>query len=217
MSMQTIDRMVAGFRSFRAGYYEQRPERVISLVEGRQNPEVVLIACADSRVDPAILMQSEPGELFVVRNVAALVPPHAPDGSYHGTSAALEFAVCELAVKDAVILGHSACGGMAALVAARARYNRGAAEAMNRAYINPWMSMMADVADALNADPQSMDSVNMVGMATVKRSLENLRSFPFVAEAVAAGTLRLHGWWFDMRHGVLSSLNPETDQFTPLA
>ncbi len=217
MSMQTIDRMVAGFRSFKAAYYEQRPERVISLVEGRQRPEVVLVACADSRVDPAILMQSEPGELFVIRNVAALVPPHAPDGSYHGTSAALEFAVCELAVKDAVVLGHSACGGMGALVAARARHNRGAREERNRAYINPWMSMMADVADALEADPESAESIDAVGQATVKRSVQNMRSFPFVAEAEAAGKLRLHGWWFDMRQGILSSLDHGNDEFLPLA
>jgi len=209
MAMLTLDRMVAGFRSFKAGYYEQRPERVMSLVEGQQRPEVVLVACSDSRVDPAILMRSEPGELFVVRNVAALVPPHAPDGSYHGTSAALEFAVCELKVKEAVVLGHSACGGMAALVAARARHDAGDSAAANRAYINPWMQMMAEVAVG--------EPVDVVGRATVVASLENLRSFPFIAEAEARGELRLHGWWFNMHEGTLSSYDRTTEQFHKIA
>lgn len=207
LNMLTLDRMVAGFRSFKAAYYEQRPERVTSLVEGQQRPEVVLVACSDSRVDPAILMRSEPGELFVVRNVAALVPPHEPDGSYHGTSAALEFAVCDLRVRDAVVLGHSACGGMSALVASRARQGRG--EAANHAYINPWMAMMADVAVG-----QPVDSV---GRATVVASLQNLRTFPFIAAAEARGELRLHGWWFDMREGTLSCFDQQTGNFNKLA
>lgn len=197
--------MTAGFRSFKATYYEQRPERVKSLVEGQQQPEVVLISCADSRVDPALLMNAEPGEMFVIRNVAALVPPCEPDGSYHGTSAALEFAVRELPVTDALVLGHSACGGVGALVAARATPDFGKETSATRQFINPWMRMMLDVAAGEDADS--------VSRATVKQSLVNLRTFPFVAEAEAAGRLRLHGWWFDMKQGALYRLDEEQGAF----
>lgn len=197
--LKTIDRMLAGFRSFKAAYYEQRPERVISLVEGTQKPEVVLIACSDSRVDPAILMNAEPGELFVVRNVAALVPPCEDDGRYHGTSAALEFAVRDLKVSDAVILAHSNCGGVKALVAAQN------GDPADRPFINPWMSLMGEC--AIDVDP------DVVSKESLKRSLTNLRTFPFVQAAEQSGYLRLHAWWFDMKNGVLYALNEESGVF----
>ncbi len=116
MGKPTVDRMLAGFKSFKAIYYEQRPERVKDLVDMGQKPEVLLIACSDSRVDPAILTNAEPGEMFVVRNVANLVPPYEPDENYHGTSAAIEFAVCDLKVRDIVVLRHQCCGGISAPV-----------------------------------------------------------------------------------------------------
>ncbi|WP_019644563.1 carbonic anhydrase [Novispirillum itersonii] len=197
--LKTIDRMIAGFRSFKAAYYEQRPERVMTLVEGSQSPEVVLIACSDSRVDPAILTNAEPGELFVVRNVAALVPPFENDGRYHGTSAALEYAVRDLKVSDAVVLSHSNCGGVKALVAAQN------GDVADRTFINPWMSLMGEC--ATDADP------DVVSKESLKRSLANLRTFPFVQTAEASGYLRLHGWWFDMKAGVLYALNEETGDF----
>lgn len=202
--MRTIDRMLAGFRSFKAAYYEQRPERVSSLVEGQQRPQVLLIACSDSRVDPAILMNAEPGELFVVRNVAALVPPYEPDGSYHGTSAALEFGVRDLKVSDVVVLAHSSCGGVRALVAAKQN------KAADRPFINPWMNLMADVGD----DNSDSDEVSK---ATVGRTLQNLRSFPFIKSGEEAGYLTLHGWWFDMKGGALYRLDEDTMTYSKLA
>lgn len=202
-SPRTIDRMVAGFRSFKAAYYEQRPERVAALVETGQKPEVVLIACSDSRVDPAILMNAEPGELFVIRNVANLVPPFEPDGRHHGTSAALEFAVRDLKVSDCVILGHSNCGGIRSLVAAKHD------QPADRPFINPWMSIMDDCC--------SSDDPDEVSKATLKRSLDNLRTFPFVQERVADGTLRLHGWWVDIREGALWRLDEESGEFVRTA
>lgn len=201
--MRTIDRMVAGFRSFKAAYYEQRPERVADLVEVGQRPQVVLIACSDSRVDPAILMNAEPGDLFVVRNVANLVPPYAPDGAHHGTSAALEFAVRDLKVSDVVVLGHSNCGGIRALVAAKQN------QPVDRPFINPWMALMADC--ACDADP------DVVSKETIKRSLANLRTFPFVQAGTDTGKLTLHGWWFDMKEGALWRLNEETGSYEQLA
>ncbi|MFC7451806.1 carbonic anhydrase [Insolitispirillum peregrinum] len=198
--MRTIDRMVAGFRSFRAIYYEQRPERVASLVEGGQKPEILLVACSDSRVDPAILMNAEPGELFVVRNVAALVPPYAPDGHYHGTSAALEYAVRDLKVQDIIVLAHSSCGGVSALVAATKH------ETMpDREFIQPWMSMMAGAVGDEEPAKASQD--------TLRQSIRNLRSFPFVQNAADLGYLNVHGWWFDMKEGALYRLNEDDGQF----
>lgn len=200
--MKTIDRMLAGFRSFKAAYYEQRPERVSALVEGVQKPEVVLIACSDSRVDPAILMNAEPGELFVIRNVANLVPPYEPDGRHHGTSAALEFAVRDLKVSDVVILGHSNCGGVKALVAAKHD------QPVDRPFINPWMSLM----ESCDID----DDVDCASQQTLRRSLANLRTFPFVQAGEEAGYLTIHGWWFDMAEGKLYRLDEKTDDFVPM-
>lgn len=197
--MDTIDRMKAGFRSFRAIYYEQRPERVASLMEGGQKPQVVLVACSDSRVDPAILMNSEPGELFVVRNVAALVPPYAPDGHYHGTSAALEYAVRDLKVQDVVVLAHSSCGGVKALVAA----NR-SEPLPDREFIQPWMAMMGD---AVLEDPEEASK------ETLRQSIRNLRTFPFVKSACDLGYLKVHGWWFNMREGALYKLDEASEEF----
>ena len=136
MPKPTVDRMLAGFKSFKAMYYEQRPERVEDLVNMGQRPEVLLIACSDSRVDPAILTNAEPGEMFVIRNVANLVPPYEPDENYHGTSSAIEFAVRDLKVKDIVILGHSACGGMQALVE-----HGEAGKVPDRDFIGEWVSI----------------------------------------------------------------------------
>lgn len=202
-TMKTIDRMVAGFRSFRSAYYEQRPERVSGLVEDVQKPQVVLIACSDSRVDPAILMNSEPGELFVIRNVANLVPPYEPDGRHHGTSAALEFAIRDLKVSDCVILGHSNCGGVKALV--QAKHDK----PIDRPFINPWMSLMEDC--DIDGD------VDCASKATLKRSLDNLRSFPFVQAGEEAGYLTLHGWWFDMREGKLFRLGKDGETWELMA
>jgi carbonic anhydrase len=197
--METIDRMKAGFRSFRAIYYEQRPERVASLMEGGQKPQVVLVSCSDSRVDPAILMNSEPGELFVVRNVAALVPPYAPDGHYHGTSAALEYAVRDLKVQDVVVLAHSSCGGVRALVSA----NRSEPQP-DREFIQPWMAMMAQ---AVGDDPDEASK------ETLRESIRNLHTFPFVKSATELGYLKVHGWWFNMKEGALYALNEADDSF----
>ncbi|NKD44409.1 carbonic anhydrase [Haematospirillum jordaniae] len=202
--IRTIDRMVAGFRAFRSTYYEQRPERAVSLVEGAQQPEVLLIACSDSRVDPAILTNAEPGELFVVRNVAALVPPCEQDGAYHGTSAAIEYAVRDLKVADVIVLAHSGCGGMRALVAARQ------GQKMDRPFINPWISLMGDCAGHEDDDPDP------VSQSSLRRSLSNLRTFPFVRDAENAGKIVLHGWWFDMREGILWQLDQESDTFVQM-
>lgn len=202
-----IDKLTAGFRVFRAKYFDHRPEIYEGLVKGGQSPDVLVIACSDSRVDPAILLNAEPGELFVVRNVANLVPPYQPDGHYHGTSAALEFAVRDLGVRDVVVLGHSRCGGMEALRRSLA------GNPSPREFIGPWVSI-ADHGDEHNHgdDP---DLSRRLEESAIRTSLANLRTFPWVAEAERAGKLALHGWWFDLEAGALFGLRPD-GSFAPM-
>ncbi|MEK9706242.1 MAG: carbonic anhydrase [Alphaproteobacteria bacterium] len=185
-----IDRLIAGFRGFRARYYEQRPERMQELAREGQSPEVMLIACSDSRVDPALLLGSEPGELFIVRNVANLVPPYGPDNGHHGTSAALEFAVRDLQVKHIVILGHSMCGGVKALRAAMS------GEPPSREFIAPWMEIAAEACPC-GADGEVPEQ-SKVERDGIRISLRNLLTFPWIADKVSSGELGLHGWWIDL-------------------
>ncbi|OSQ40975.1 carbonic anhydrase [Thalassospira mesophila] len=202
MTMRTIDRMKAGFRSFKAAYYDQRPERVAHLVESGQEPEVLLIACSDSRADPAILMNAEPGDMFIVRNVANLIPPYQPDDQYHGTSAALEYGVRDLKVRDVVILGHSGCGGIQALVQGAI----GGVTAPDREFIGPWM----EIASCCSGHGPDVDAVSR---QSVRNSLTNLLTFPFVKSGVESGYLQIHGWWFDMKEGALWRYVEENDRF----
>lgn len=194
--MTEIDKLLDGFAAFRAATFETA--RFRALAREGQKPRLLVIACSDSRVDPAILFGAQPGELFVVRNVANLVPPYQPDGHYHGTSAAIEFAVRDLGVAGIVVLGHSSCGGIAALAA-----EGGTA----REFVGPWMSLAAHACAHRGSAAREQ--------ASIRRSIENLRSFPWIAERETVGTLALHGWWFDLEDGRLWALDGEG--FSPLA
>ncbi|WP_142848577.1 carbonic anhydrase [Telmatospirillum sp. J64-1] len=200
-----LKRLVAGARAFQAVYYQQRPERIRSLIQSGQRPEVMVIACSDSRVDPAILMNVEPGELFVVRNVANLVPPYQPDGSYHGTSAALEFGVRDLKVRHVIVLGHSRCGGINALV------NNMEAVSRERDFIAPWMSILRD------GCTECTDGHNRLAeMKGIRISMDNLLTFPWLAEMVEEGKISLHGWYWELDEGMLWGYDRFTEEFTPL-
>lgn len=201
--VESVYRLVAGFKGFRARYYEQRPERMKELAEQGQHPDVLLIACADSRIDPALLFDSEPGELFVVRNVANLVPPYGPDDNPHGTSSAIEFAVRDLGVGHIVILGHSACGGIQALRATSA------GEKFERDFIAPWMQIAADACPC-DADGNVPDQ-ETVEHAGIRVSLDNLMTFPWITEKIEAGDLHLHGWWVDLQAGRLCAVDLNGD------
>ncbi|MGZ9112587.1 MAG: carbonic anhydrase, partial [Rhodoplanes sp.] len=176
-------------------------------------PKVMMIACSDSRVDPGILCNAEPGDLFMVRNVANLVPPYALDRFYHGTSAALEFAVNTLKVEHIVVLGHAACGGI------RALYTSPPEVAARSSFIANWMEI-ADAArrrtlvTARGLDLE--DQLRICGQEAIKTSLANLLSFPWIEERVNAGTLRIHGWNFDIRDGAMDVYVPRLDRFQPL-
>lgn len=201
-----------GYRRFRAERYVHEAERYKALAAG-QRPTTMIIGCADSRVDPATIFSGRPGELFIMRNVAALVPPYEEGGTYHGTSAAVEFAVCVVEVSNIVVMGHGMCGGVeAALEAARER-------PVGR-FIQPWVDLLADVRDDLLARAGDMNPAarqKALEQLAVKTSLTNLMSFPFVAEAVGEGRLKLDGAWFSIAEGALLWLDPDTGAFERVA
>jgi carbonic anhydrase len=192
-----MQRLIEGFHRFRREYYEGRRELYERLAAEGQNPRAMVIACADSRVDPQLLFQAAPGELFVLRNVANLVPPYQPDAGYHGASAALEFAVKALKVEDIIVLGHAHCGGVASLLAGP--------DAAPSDFIGPWMSIAAS-ARALAAAAAKSEAARIGEHETVRISVRNLLTFPWIRERVAAGKLRVHGCWFDLATGELVEL-----------
>lgn len=193
--------LIAGYKRFRAnGWPEQR--RVFeTLAEKGQSPRALVLGCVDSRVDPARIFDTAPGEVLTIRNVANLVPPYQPDSAYHGTSAALEFGIRVLNIPDLVVLGHGLCGGVKALL--------GGSPVEGLEFIGPWMSLAESACHRVPANLSSVDRHRMCEFEVVKTSLENLKTFPWVAERLKAGSLRLHGAWFDVRYGELMVLQPD--------
>ncbi len=210
--MDALARLLAGFRVFRARYFEQRPELYERLAKSGQKPQVLVIGCSDSRADPAILLGAEPGELFVVRNVANLVPPYQPDGHYHGTSSAIEFAVRDLAVAHIVVLGHSGCGGVQALL-------QPAEKSEEREFIAGWMAIAGRARAALPAAAphHAHERSRAVEQAAIRVSLENLRTFPWIRSPLMEGKLSLHGWWFDLEAGELWGIDAPEGEFKLVA
>lgn len=208
--MDAIGSLIAGYRNFRAGTYRQNVERYQALASRRQQPKALIIACCDSRADPAMVFQSDPGELFVVRNVANLVPPYEPDSHYHGTSAALEFGVKALEIKDVIVMGHAACGGIEAL------YDNCCGKPASGDFIPSWISLAEPVAAAMLAKNGLLDraeALRKLEQEAVIASLDRLRTFPFIKEREDAGTLSLHGWFYGIGSGILSIYEPETGRF----
>ncbi len=195
-----MDDLIAGYRRFRATAWPERRRLFEDLAERGQRPQAMVIACADSRVDPAMVFDAGPGEMFVLRNVANLVPPYAPDGGCHGTSAALEFAVLGLQVRHVIVLGHGLCGGIRALL-------EGVPPPAGD-FLGPWIGTAARARDRVLAHPPA-DPQLATEYAGIELSLENLLTFPWIAERVSDGSLRLHGAHFDVRTGVLAVRQPD--------
>jgi carbonic anhydrase len=206
------DRLVNGYAAFLEGRFPQESERYLRLSETGQSPRTMVISCCDSRVSPEVIFDVGPGELFIVRNVANLVPNYAPDGNQHGTSAALEFAVQALRVSDIVVLGHAQCGGIRAAVAEDQ-------EPLSPGdFIGKWMSMISPAVEKLGPrGKRSMDDyLRELELAAVVNSLANLRTFPCVQILEARGKLKLHGAFFGVATGVLSVLDETTGRFEPV-
>ena len=212
--MAGIETLLNGFRKFREMYFEKSPGIYQDLLSHGQNPRFAVVACSDSRVDPAIVLQTEPGDIFSVRNVAALVPPYEEDRHYHGTGAALEFAVTELGVEHIIIMGHAHCGGIAAMVNSQEGGPAGGK------FISAWTNLLREARSrALAAEPK-LDGDALLRASerqSVQLSLENLATFPFVREAMEAGNLNLHGWYFNIFEGALEIWNPDTGTFERLS
>ncbi len=202
--------LVAGYQRFRQGDYVEQHDRWDKLATG-QEPKVMVIACSDSRVDPAQIFDVSPGEIFVVRNVANLVPPFESDGGYHGVSAALEFAVTQLEVPEIVVMGHGACGGVKA---ALAKSFDGAAPGEG-GFIDKWVGLLDGARERVVARyGDGPEAIRALELETVRVSLDNLRTFPFVAERVADGRLTLHGANFAISDGVLHVMDAH-GEFAP--
>ncbi|MFD2263079.1 carbonic anhydrase [Lacibacterium aquatile] len=204
---EAMARLAQGFATFRETYFEQDRALYQDLANRGQSPAVLIVGCSDSRVDPAIVTQTKPGDLFVVRNVAAIVPPRQADHAYHGTSAAIEFGVCGLNVDHLVVLGHAQCGGLRALA-------EGTADQYE--FVADWVQIAKPALTALTALPQDATDVDRrrtVEQAAVLVSLSNLLTFPWLRERVEAGTLALHGWYFDLTTGDLMAYDSVTGGF----
>ena len=203
-----MDSLIEGYRRFRAGGWQQHRAVFRTLAERGQSPRAMVITCADSRLDPQLVFDAGPGEIFVVRNVAALVPPYERDAAYHGTSAALEFAVRTLKVEHIIVLGHAQCGGIGALL-------RGAGE-LGADFVEHWMQIAAPAREramAVAGDAESAQT--LCEHEAVKVSLDHLMTFPWVKERVESDELHLHGWYFGIEKGDLLRLGKD-GQFRPV-
>ena len=210
--MPSFNTLLDGFRRFRRGEYQDQRRRFDALALHGQSPKLMIIACSDSRVDPTRVFDVEPGQVFVVRNVANLVPPYETSPGYHGASAAIEFAVMVLEVEYVIVLGHAQCGGITASLTGKfdgARPGEGH-------FIGHWMEMIAAARDdtvAAAAAHPDIDAQQVLELAAIRLSLANLRSFPFVAERIAAGSLKLRGAHFGIADGVLRILDEDSGRF----
>jgi len=210
--MQGFGNLLEGYRRFRANRFETERERWQQLAEG-QSPRAVVIACSDSRADPATIFDTDPGEIFVVRNVANLVPPFETGGGRHGVSAALEFAVTQLNVPEIMVMGHERCGG---ITAALTGMFHGAA-AGEGGFVHKWMSQIEAPAELIARQlGTGEDAQRELEEVSIRQSLANLRTFPFVAEREKNGTLKLLGCHFSIRDGELWLLNEVEDSFHPV-
>lgn len=200
-------RLLEGYAAFKEGRLPQERARFAEMAENGQKPEIMVIACCDSRVSPEVIFDARPGELFVVRNVANLVPPFAPDGELHGTSAALEFAVQALRVKHIVVMGHARCGGIHAFVG-RMR-NPGADDALSPGdFIGRWMMQVTPAAEAVppQAGESDHDYAEKLAEVAIRNSIMNLLTFPCVNILHGRGKLQIHGAVFDVASGLLRTL-----------
>ena len=208
--MSFPQRLIDGYGAFTSGRLQSEQDRYRELAEHGQTPEIMVIGCCDSRVSPEVIFDARPGELFVVRNVANLVPPYEQDGKYHGVSAALEFGVGVLKVKHIVILGHAHCGGIRA-------YAEDAEPISPGDFIGRWMSLMAPAAEKVGArgSMSRADYLERMEQASIVNTLDNLMTFPRLNKLIDRGAVAIHGAYFGVATGQLSVLDRATGEFRP--
>ena len=210
--MDFPQRLIEGYQAFSNTRLRNEQERYQELAETGQQPETMVIGCCDSRVSPEVIFDARPGELFVVRNVANLVPPYSPTGLTHGVSAALEFAVQALRVKHIVVLGHARCGGIRAFVEHNEPLSPGD-------FIGKWMTLIqpASIAVGPRHDRPLDEYLTQLEHVSVTKTLDNLMSFPCVHTLVERQRLQLHAAYFDVATGQLSVFDPKSQAFAPAA
>jgi len=210
--MNFPQRLIDGYNAFVGGRLQREQDRYRELAELGQSPQIMLIGCSDSRVSPEVIFDASPGELFVVRNVANIVPPYAPDGQAHGVSAALEFGVAALRVKHIVVLGHAHCGGVRAFAEEHAPLSPGD-------FIGNWMKLMGPAATKVGprGEQSHADHLTKLEQANVVNSLDNLMTFPRLAKLIEKSKIALHGAYFGVATGDLSVLDRASGEFRPIA
>ena len=209
--------LVAGYETFLTGRFSGEHDEFRELAERGQRPATMIIGCCDSRVSPEAIFDAGPGELFVLRNVANLIPPYEPDDHYHGASAALEYAVMSLKVQHIVVLGHAQCGGVAAFAASLA--NPDTPPLSEGDFIGRWIKMLGPAAERAGARPKTLDRnyLERLEFEAIKQGLRNLRSFPWIRTLETRHYLHLHGAYFGVMDGRLLALDEESGFFKPVA
>lgn len=201
-----MERFLEGFRRFRHGIFAEQRDEYEKLFRDGQKPQALIISCCDSRVDPQLILGAGPGDIFTVRNVANLVPPYEPTGVYHGTSAAIEYGVCQLEIPHLIIMGHSRCGGIRALLTS----NPG----QGGDFIGAWMAIAQSARDTVLATVGSdEDQAGALEQEAIRTSLANLMTFPWLRARVEAGSVKLHGLHFDLERGELRQLDAVSNRF----
>ncbi len=205
-----IKDLIRGYHQFREHHIDKEDTTFKELVRQGQNPKALVIACSDSRVDPALVMECQPGDLFVIRNVANLVPPYEEDQAYHGTSAALEYGVCTLNIQHVILFGHTQCGGIQMLVEDTHK------QARPNSFLTIWMELAKASQKVIQEDHTDVspeEKVTLCGQYSLINSLKNLRTFPWIARRVAQGSLNLYAWNFDMSKGILQEYDESLNSF----
>jgi len=210
--MSSIPNLVEGFQRFRKQHFECNDSLYQQLVKQGQTPKTLVVACCDSRVDPALVLDCSPGDLFVVRNVANLVPPSESRAGHHGTTAAIEYAIRILKVEHIIVLGHAHCAGINTLVKTGGVRNPDS-------YMADWMHLAENARASVMAEmPEASveEQMRVCEQRAILVSLENLMTFVWVRESVEKGSLTLHGWYFDIEHGQLLRFNAASNCFEAL-
>lgn len=207
--MSFPEHLLTGYKHFMSGRYASERDRYRQLAQTGQKPQTLVIACCDSRTAPEIVFDSSAGDIFVIRNVANLIPPYQPDTKFHATSSALEFAVQALKVSDIVVMGHAGCGGIKAALDPEA-------EPLSPGdFIGQWMSMLKPVAEQIQDKNELTKTERQTALEriSIRHSIANLRTFPCVKILEDRGKLKLHGAWFDISTGELWVMDPKTGDF----
>ena len=210
--MSFPQRLIDGYNAFAAGRLQREQARYHELAEAGQSPEVMVIGCCDSRVSPEVIFDARPGELFVVRNVANIIPPYSPDGQAHGVSAALEFGIGALRIKHIVVLGHAHCGGVKAFAQNSEPISPGD-------FIGKWMQLMAPAAQKvgpMGGAEDHTDYLKRLEHANIANSLDNLMTFPQLAKLIEKGKVATHGAYFGVAEGDLWVMDKASGDFNPV-